>query len=129
MRHHKKGRKLNRNIKQRKALFKGLVQSLIMNEQIKTTEAKAKAIKGLTDKLITKAKIGSLSARRQLLAFLPDKKAVHKLFDVIVPRLSSRSSGFTRFVRLGRRRGDNTMIVKVELVDKAIKPTVKSKKS
>jgi len=118
MRHRKKGKKLSRSTKQRQALFKGLIRSLILKEEIKTSEAKAKAIKGLTDRLITKAKSGSLSARRQVLAFLPDKQAVNRLFDVIVPRVKTRTSGFTRFVRLGRRRGDNTMMVKMELVDK-----------
>jgi len=127
MRHRKKGKKLGRNIKQRQALFKGLIQSLIVNEQIKTTEAKAKAIKGLTDKLITQAKKGSLSARRQVLSFLPDKKAVHKLFDVIAPRTKDRTSGFTRFVRLGRRRGDNAQMTRVEFVDKQASEATKTK--
>jgi len=127
MRHRKKGKKLGRNIKQRQALFKGLIQNLIVNEQIKTTEAKAKAVKGLTDKLITQAKKGSLSARRQVLSFLPDKKAVHKLFDVIAPRTKERTSGFTRFVRLGRRRGDNTQMARIEFVDKQTPETTKTK--
>jgi len=128
MRHRKKGKKLSRNIKQRQALFKGLIQSLIINEQIKTTEAKAKAIKGLMDNLITKAKKGSLSTRRQVMAFLPNKKAVHKLFDVIAPRTKDRTSGFTRFIRLGRRRGDNALIAKVEFVDKEAPKEKASKK-
>jgi len=127
MRHRKKGKKLGRNTKQRQALFKGLIQNLIVNEQIKTTEAKAKAIKGLTDKLITQAKKGSLSARRQILSFLPDKKAVHKLFDVIAPRTKDRTSGFTRFVRLGRRRGDNAQMTRIEFVDKQVSDTTKTK--
>ena len=118
MRHRKKGRKLNRNIKQRQALFKDLIKGLILNEQIKTTETKAKTIKGLVDKLITKAKKGSLSQRRQVLAFLTDKKAVHKLFDVIAPRTQKRTSGFTRMIRIGQRRGDNTMMAQLEFVDK-----------
>lgn len=118
MRHRKKGRKLNRNIKQRQALFKDLIKGLILNEQIKTTEAKAKTIKRLIDKLMTKAKKGSLSQRRQVLAFLTDKKAVHKLFDVLAPRTKKRTSGFTRLVRLQRRRGDNTLMARVEFVDK-----------
>ncbi len=120
MRHRKKGRKLGRNNKQRRALFKDLIKSLILNEHIKTTEAKAKTVKGLVDKLISKAKIGSLSARRQALAFLVDKTTVHKLFDVIAPRVKNRTSGFTRIVRLGKRRGDNTMMAKLEFVDQKI---------
>jgi len=118
MRHRKKGKKLNRNIKQRKALFKSLIKSLILNQEIKTSQAKAKAIKPIIDKLITKAKIGSLANRRQVLAFLSDKKAVNHLFDVIVPQVKKRTSGFTRFIRLANRRGDNTMMVRMELVDK-----------
>jgi large subunit ribosomal protein L17 len=133
MRHRQKGKQLGRNIKKRQALFKGLIQNLIVNEQIKTTEAKAKAIKGLTDQLIVKAKKGSLSARRQVLSFLPDKLAVHKLFEVIGPRTQDRTSGFTRFVRLGRRQGDNAPMVRVELVDKQApevnKPKAKSAKT
>jgi len=127
MRHRKKGKKLGRNIKQRQALFKGLIQSLIVNEQIKTTEAKAKAIRGITDKLITKAKKGSLSARRQVLAFLPNKAAVNKLFDVIAPRVKTRTSGFTRFIRIGARKGDNTQMARIEFVDKPA-PKAKAKK-
>jgi len=127
MRHRKKGKKLGRNIKQRQALFKGLIQSLIVNEQIKTTEAKAKAIRGITDKLITKAKKGSLSARRQVLAFLPNKAAVNKLFDVIAPRVKTRTSGFTRFIRIGARKGDNTQMARIEFVDKPA-PKTEAKK-
>ncbi len=127
MRHRKKGKKLSRNIKQRKALFKDLIKGLILNEQIKTTEAKAKAVRGLVDKLMTKAKLGSLSSRRQVLSFLPDKKAVHKLFDELAPRTKKRTSGFTRVTRIGKRRGDNTMMARVELVDKPA-PTKPKKK-
>jgi len=137
MRHRKKGRKLNRNIKQRQALFKGLIVSLIFNQEIKTTQAKAKAIKPIIDKLITKAKTSSLANRRQVLAFLSDKKAVNHLFDIIAPQVKKRTSGFTRFIRLGNRRGDNTMMVRMELVDKkevkeevqSVKTDSKSKKS
>src|SRR3990170_3319741 len=94
MRHRKAGRKLGRNTNQRQALIRGLV-----------------------DKLITKAKAGSLSARRRVLAFLPDKKAVNKLFDDIAGRNKTRFSGFTTLVRLGRRRGDNAMMAKLVLLD------------
>lgn len=118
MRHKKAGKKLNRNTSQRKALFKNLIQALIVHEEIKTTETKAKAIKRLIDKLITQAKKGSLHTRRQILAFLPDKKVANKLVDEITPRFSKRISGFTRFIRLGKRRGDNAMMVKMELVEK-----------
>ena len=121
MRHKKAGKKLNRNTSQRKALFKNLIQALIVHEEIKITEAKAKAIKRLIDKLITKAKKRTLHSRRQILAFLPDKKVANKLVDEITPRFSKRISGFTRFVRLGKRRGDDAMMVKMEFVEKVAK--------
>jgi large subunit ribosomal protein L17 len=118
MRHRKKGKKLNRNTAQRKALFKNLIQALIIHEEIKITKAKAKAIKGLVGKLITKAKKGSLHARRQLLAFLQNKKVVGKLMDEIAPRFAKRKGGFTRLINLGNRRGDDAPMVKLEFVEK-----------
>jgi len=120
MRHNKKGKQLNRNIHQRKALFKSLIQSLILNEEIKTTISKAKAIKGLMDKLITKAKKGSLHVRRQILAFIPNKKIANKLVDEIAPRFQKRTSGFTKITHLGKRLGDKAMMVKMELIEKKI---------
>ncbi|MFH1280794.1 MAG: 50S ribosomal protein L17 [Candidatus Beckwithbacteria bacterium] len=118
MKHRMKGKKLGRNIKQRKALFKSLITNLIFKQQIKTTEAKAKAIKPLIDKLMTKAKQGSLSYRRQVIGFLSHQKAANHLFDVVAPQTKKRTSGFTRVVRLGQRKGDNTMMAKIEFVDK-----------
>ena len=88
MRHKKNKKILGRNTKQRKALFKGLIQSLILHEEIKTTETKAKTIKRLVEKLINKGKTSSLHVRRQILAFLPQKKAAHKLIDEIAPRFT-----------------------------------------
>lgn len=119
MRHKKAKKILGRNTKQRKALFKGLIQSLILHEEIKTTEAKAKAIRRLVEKLVTKAKAGSLHVRRQILAFFPQKRAANKLVDEIAPRFARISGGFVRIIRLGRRRGDNAMVVKMEFVRKA----------
>src|SRR4030042_2364108 len=118
MKHKKKGKKLNRSTHQRKALYRSLISSLILNEQIKTTESKAKAIKRLVDKLISKAKDGSLHIRRQILAFLPNNKAVNKLVDEVAPRFKDRVSGFTKFTKLQRRKGDNALIVRVELTEK-----------
>ncbi|MEK7513389.1 MAG: 50S ribosomal protein L17 [Patescibacteria group bacterium] len=118
MRHQVKGRKLSRSTHQRQALFKGLLNSLIRYETIKTTEAKAKSIKGQLDKMMTLAKKGTLAARRQAFAFLTDKETVHKLFTELADRSKARASGFTRLVRLGRRLGDNAMITRVEFVDK-----------
>lgn len=116
--HNRSGRKLGRNINQRKALFKSLINSLILNESVNTTTAKAKAIQGLFDKLLNKAKLGTVHVRRLLQAFLGDTKAVNKLVDEIAPRMKARPSGFTRIVKLGRRRGDDAPIVKMTLVEK-----------
>lgn len=125
MRHKKAGRTLNRSTNHRKALFKNLLQALILEEKIKTTEAKAKAIKSLADRLIYQAKQGGLQARRQLLGFLPSKEAAHKLIDEVVPRFGDRVGGFTRLVRIGRRRGDNTMMVELSLTTESKEKTDK----
>jgi large subunit ribosomal protein L17 len=127
MRHQKKGKSLNRNTHQRKALFRSLIQSLIIHEEIQTTESKAKAIRGLVERLITKAKVGSLNIRRQIQAFLPSKKVTNKLVDEIAPRFKQKSSGFTRLIKLGQRRGDNAPIVKMELVEKGKKKEAEAK--
>ena len=118
MRHRVSGKKLGRNIKKRKALFKNLITSLISHGEIKTTEAKAKAVKRLVDKLITKAKKGTLHARRQILSFLARKEAVEKLFKEIAPRFKNRQSGFTRTIKLGPRRGDNALMVLMRWTEK-----------
>lgn len=117
-RHNVRGKKLNRNTNQRKALFKSLLNSLIMKEEIKTTAPKAKAIQGLFDRLVSQGRLGTLHIRRLLHAFLGDKIAVNKLVDELAPRMDKRKSGFTRITKLGLRKGDNAAIVKMELVDK-----------
>lgn len=117
MRHRVSGKKLSRTKNQRKALFKGLISSLVIHGRIKTTEAKAKAIRGLVDRLITKAKTGGLHGRRQVAAILHNKKVVNRLVDEIAPRFSGRPSGFTRLLRLGPRKGDQAMIVELSLVE------------
>ena len=127
MRHRKAGRKLSRNIKQRKALFKNLINALVLHGKIETTEAKAKAIRGLIDKLITKGKAQTLHSRRLIAAFLQNKKAVNKIVDELGPLFKKRPGGFTRIVRLGRRRGDEAMVVKLELVEKPKPKAVKKK--
>lgn len=128
MRHRKKGRKLGRNTNQRKALFRSLIGHLIIKGEIKTTQAKAKAIKGLTDRLVNQAKQSTLHVRRQILAFLSNKAAANKLVDVIAPVFKHRSGGVTRIIRLGRRRGDNAEMVKVEFVDKIPEQKLETKK-
>ena len=116
MRHRKSGRKLGRNTAQRKALFRNLISSLFLKEEIKTTLSKAKAIKGLVDKLITKAKKGTLHNQRLIHAFLQNKKATKQLVKKIAPRFKKRVSGFTKIIRLGQRRGDAAEMVKIALI-------------
>lgn len=116
MRHRKVGKKFNRNTAQRKALFRHLLSSFFIKEEIKTTLIKAKSAKKLVDKLITKAKEGSLHNQRLIHSFLQNKKATKKLFQEIAPQFKTRISGFTRIIRLGHRRGDNAPLVKIELL-------------
>lgn len=116
MRHQVKAKHLNRDSNSRKALFKGLVTSLITSGVVHTTEPKAKVIKGLVDKLIHKAQEGSVNTRRILARFFGRRDVVNQLVDKVAPAMNDRSSGFTRIVRIGKRRGDNTMMVKMELV-------------
>ena len=117
MRHRVFGKKLSRSKDRRKALFRNLVTSLILREAIKTTEAKAKAIKGLVDKVINKGKAGNLHARRVLSQFFTKSAAVEKVIKVLGPRFRQRKSGFTRIIKIGRRKGDNAPIVKMELIE------------
>jgi len=117
MRHRVFGRKLGRDVKSRKALFKNLINALIEHQEIKTTEAKAKAIKGLVDKFVSRAKKKDLHSRRLVFSFLQNQKMVNKLFEEIAPRFRQRSSGFTRIIKLGRRKGDAAMVVKMEFVE------------
>lgn len=125
MRHRVAGRKLARSQSHRKALFRNLLSALILHGEIETTESKAKAIRRLFDRLASKSKAGTLHARRAIAAFLNNKKAVNKLVDEITPKFKNRPGGFTRMVRLGRRRGDDALMVKLELVEK---PEVKEEK-
>ena len=113
-----------------------MIVSLINQGNVKTTEAKAKAIRGLVDKLITRAKKGTVSSRRLIGSFLHSKRAVNKLVDEIAPTFKDRTSGFTRLVRLGNRRGDDAMMTSLEFVSeepagavrkKAARPTKKAK--
>jgi len=109
---------MRHRVSARKALLKNLINALIIHGQIKTTEARAKAIRGLVDKLITKGKQQTLHARRLIAAFLQNKNAVNKIVDELSPLFKKRPGGFTRIVRLRERRGDNAPIVRLELVEK-----------
>lgn len=106
MRHKVFGRKLGRDIKERKALFKNLIISLINYERIQTTLARAKAIRGLAEKLVTRAKDGSDAALRQVSSFLTRREAIDKLTKVIAPRFTDRIGGYLRMRRIGKRAGD-----------------------
>jgi len=116
MRHKVFGKKLNRDYKKRQALFKGLITALIEKGRIQTTEAKAKAVKGLIDNLVNKAKRNDLTARRLILARLPNKKIVEKLFKEVVPATGKQKSGFTRIIRLKERKGDGAKMVILEWI-------------
>ena len=116
MRHKKSGYKLNRNIGARKALFKGLVTSIIEHERVVTTVPKAKAVRPLVEKMITLAKRDTLHTRRQAAAFLETPAALKKLFDKLGTRFGQRNGGYTRVVRLGNRKGDGAEQAMVELV-------------
>ncbi|OGH20091.1 MAG: 50S ribosomal protein L17 [Candidatus Levybacteria bacterium RIFCSPHIGHO2_02_FULL_37_13] len=112
------GRQFKRDKNERAALFKGLISSLVLHERIKTTEEKAKAIKGEVDKIITKAKKGDLAARHLLQGQLA-KKEVEKLILEIAPRFNGRQGGYTRTIRIGRRFSDNAQMVLMEWVVKS----------
>src|SRR5205814_4724520 len=112
MRHQKQRGKLSRDASHRKALLANLCKEVIQHERIRTTEAKAKAVRPEVEKLITLAKRGDLHARRQALSALgQDKFAVYKLFEEIAPRYSERQVGYTRILKLGPRRSDSTEMV------------------
>jgi large subunit ribosomal protein L17 len=125
MRHRKHGFKLGRLTAHRWALFRNLLTALFRHERITTTEAKAKAVRGLADAMITLAKRESLHARRQVLAMVPDAMAVRRLFDTIAARFGDRHGGYTRIVKIGPRRGDAAPMVLLELVDRPETPKEK----
>ena len=117
MRHRITGRRLGRSSGHRRALYRNLVTDLLGYEKITTTEAKAKEVRGLADKMITLGKKGGLHARRQALAFVLDEKTVDKVFSDLAPRYAERSGGYTRLVKLGPRLGDGAPMVRLELVE------------
>jgi large subunit ribosomal protein L17 len=117
MRHQRKRGKLSRESDHRRALLMNLSKEVIEHERIQTTEAKAKAVKPVLEKLITLAKRGDLHSRRLALAALgQDATAVHLLFEVVAPRYETRAGGYTRILKLGPRRSDSTEMVLLELV-------------
>jgi len=128
MRHGKAGFKLGRVTAHRWALFRNLLVALFRHERIMTTEAKAKAVRGLADHMVTLAKRDDLHARRQVLGMVPDAAVVKKLFDTIAARFSERQGGYTRIMRAGLRPGDRAPMVVLELVDRPEAPKEKGKK-
>ena len=116
MRHQMKNQRFDRPTDARLALFRGLVTDLLKHEQIKTTQAKAKAIRPLAEKMITLGKSGSLPSRRRALAYIYDKDVVSKVFDDLGPRYKERPGGYTRMIKIGPRLGDGAEIVQIELV-------------
>jgi len=129
VRHKKKGRQLGRQTKHRWALFRNLVTSLLEQERIETTEAKAKEVRGFTDRMISLGKDGSLPARRRALSFLRSKAVVSKLFSDVASRFRDRPGGYTRIIRTRRRVGDAAEMVAIELVARQEKAAASSSSS
>jgi large subunit ribosomal protein L17 len=116
MRHGCRVAKLNRPTDQRKAMLRALVTNLVRNGQILTTKARAKAIRSEVEHMITLAKDGSLSARREALGYIYDKQLVHALFAQVPERYADRNGGYTRILRTVPRRGDNAEMAIIELL-------------
>ena len=118
MRHLNAGRKLNRTSAHRKALLRNLVTSLFEHEQVKTTDAKAKELRRVADRMVTLAKRGSLHARRQAASYIRSRAVVSKLFDEVATRFRERPGGYTRIVKVGPRHGDAAPMSVIELTDR-----------
>ena len=134
MRHQKAGSKLGRNTSHRRALFRNMVTSLFKYEQLVTTDAKAKQIKPIAEKIITLAKRGDLHSRRQALSYMQDKAITHKLFEEIKDRYLDRQGGYIRILKKGYRKGDGALVSVIQLLQdeekgKKSKTKKKAKKS
>ena len=112
----KRGRRFGGSAAHQKSMMANLVASLIAAEAITTTEAKAKAVRPIAEKIITKAKKGGLHNHRQVVAFLRDREMAARLFDEIAPRYTDRAGGYTRILKVGPRHGDNAPMARIELV-------------
>src|SRR6478752_6777511 len=117
VRHQRSGKKLGRDASHRKALYSNLAGALIEHGRIKTTVAKAKAVRPIAEKMITLGRSGDLHARRQAMAYLRSQEIVHKLFAEVGPRFKARAGGYSRIVRIGPRPGDAAEMAYLELVD------------
>jgi large subunit ribosomal protein L17 len=118
MRHGRSGRRLNRTVSHRKALFSNMAASLIEHEQITTTLPKAKELRPIVEKLVTLGKRGDLHARRQAIAAIGSDTLAKRLFETIAPRYASRNGGYLRIMKAGFRHGDNAAMAVIEFVDR-----------
>jgi len=116
MKHRRKGKTLDRSNGPRRALMRGLATSLILHENINTTLAKAKAMRPIVEKLITRGRKADLQARRKLNAYLLNEAAVNKVLEEVGPRYKDRAGGYTRIIKLGTRQGDGAEIAQIQLV-------------
>ena len=116
MRHKVSGRKLGRPTDHRWAMYRNLVTSLLDHEKIQTTEAKAKEVRGLAERMITLGKGGTLTNRRRALGFIYEERVTEKVFKELAPRYAERPGGYTRIVKIGLRQGDGASMVQLELV-------------
>jgi len=119
MRHNNSGRRLGRTTSHRVAMFRNMVTSLLNHERIITTDAKAKEIRSVAEKMITLGKRGDLHAHRQAASYIREKSVVTKLFSTIAPRYKDRQGGYTRIIKLGQRLGDTASMSVIELVEEA----------
>lgn len=117
MRHNNSGRRLGRTTSHRIAMFRNMVTSLLTHERIITTDAKAKEIRSVAEKMITLGKRGDLHAHRQAASYIREKSVVTKLFSTIAPRYKDRQGGYTRIIKLGQRSGDAASLSVIELVE------------
>ncbi|MCK4361669.1 MAG: 50S ribosomal protein L17 [Dehalococcoidia bacterium] len=117
MRHRVAGRRLSRPTGHRVLMYRNLVTDLLRYGKIVTTEAKAKQVQGMAERIITLGKGGTLHSRRQALAFVTDKKVVTKVFDELAPRYAQRPGGYARIIKIGPRHGDGARMAQLELVE------------
>lgn len=117
MRHRKKGRELSRTSSHKRAMLRNMATSLIQHERIRTTEAKAKELRPVVEKLITLGGVDDVHSRRRARRLIEDRAALHKLFDEIGPRFRERPGGYTRILKLGPRKGDGAELAIIELTD------------
>jgi large subunit ribosomal protein L17 len=128
MRHQVSGRKLNRSGSHRKALLRNLATALIRHERIRTTDAKAKELRGVADRLVTLGKQATLHAKRRAFDRIRDREAVRKLFEEIAPRFQERPGGYTRITKIGVRHGDAALVSVIEWTGEAEKGKKKARK-